>query len=716
MKRKLLFSSNARRWNTLLQSFKNLFRRLKTGNLSEQQQQHLTNKLQNIFKRLQKLQYKVGIKLAGTAIAIMMFSAVGLAQDFSSFGKLTANNNEFFGEGIHQTFANIDGDSDYDLYVGDRHGKLYVFTNDGSGNFIAAGKLQADGEDIDVEGYCAPVFANIDGDSDLDLFVGESYGKIYVFTNDGSGNFTATGNLQADGSDIDVGYDSAPTFEDIDDDGDLDLCVGEHQGKIRVFINNGSGNFTAAGNLQADGSDIQVSGYSTPSFADIDNDSNLDLYVGEEEGFIKVYTNDGSGNFTAAGNLQADGFDINVGYYSAPVFAIIDNDSNLDLYIGEYYGSIKTFANDGNGNLTANGNLHNDGAEIDVGDKSSPVFAELNNDGLQNLYVGDGEGTIQVFANDGSGNFTSIGNLQADGSDIDVSYNSSPTFADIDDDGDMDLYVGEGDGMIHIFTNNGSGYFTAAGNLQADGSDINVGHDSSPVFANIDGDNDKDLYIGERYGKIKVFINDGNGNYTANGNLKANGSDIDVGNNSKPVFEDIDGDDDLDLYVGEFYGKIKIFTNDGNGNFTSAGNLQADGSDIYVVWYSAPAFADIDGDSDLDLILGEEIGKIYAFINDQYNNFTKVVNNSALSVHPNPSSGIFHLNIPSSFGDGSILVTDIVGRTIYQSKLNSQEQSGLTFQNFKVDLSSQVNGIYFIQCIPSTNQVINNFGGCLILH
>jgi len=246
---------------------------------------------------------------------------------------------------------------------------------------------------INVGSYSNPVFENIDGDGDLDLFVGEYRGNIKVFTNN-EGVFTATGNLQADGEDIDVGNVATPVFVDIDGDEDLDLFVGEYFGYINVFINAGEGVFTAIGNLQADNTDIDVGNQSNPIFGDIDEDGDMDLYVGNISGNIKVFTNN-EGNFTANGNLQADGVDINISYAN-PVFEDIDRDGDLDLFVGDNDGYINVFTNDGDGNFTATGNLQIDGENIDVGDKASPVF--VNFDCSTNLYVGNQDGNILVFS------------------------------------------------------------------------------------------------------------------------------------------------------------------------------------------------------------------------------------------------------------------------------------------------------------------------------
>ncbi|MEA1998032.1 MAG: PKD domain-containing protein, partial [Euryarchaeota archaeon] len=90
-----------------------------------------------------------------------------------------------------------------------------------------------------------------------------------------------------------------------------------------------------------------------------------------------------------------------------------------------------------------------------------------------------------------------------------------------------------------------------------------------------------------------------------------------AGYNSSPDLVDIDNDGDLDLFVGECYGRIHFYRNDGDssvpfwiseGLFTdSSGNM------LDVGLYSAPAFVDIDGDDDYDAIIGNRYGYIYLY-------------------------------------------------------------------------------------------------------
>ncbi len=559
------------------------------------------------------MQYRIGIKLAGSALALMLISATSFSQDFTSLGNLTFTEDISVQYRTSPVFADIDKDGDLDLFVGNKAGFVQVFTNDGSGNFSGAVNLQADAVDIDVGEYSTPTFADIDGDDDLDLYVGNKSVTVKVFTNDGSGNFSAAGNLQADGADLNGGAYSAPEFADLDGDDDLDLYVGSNAGTVKVFTNDGTGSFSAAADLQADGVDIYIGTmYSEPVFEDLDGDNDLDLYIGENYGQIKVYTNDGTGTFSAAANLQANGTNVDVGYASTLIFADIDDDGDLDLYAGEYYGSLKVFTNDGTGSFSESGDFQVVAGDIDVSFWSKPVFADIDGDNDLDLYVGETNGAVEVFMNDGNNIFSAVANLQADGTDIDVGNFSAPVFANIDGDSDLDLYIGEQYGKIKVFTNDGTGTFSVAADLQADGADIDVGDHSTPVFADIDGDSDLDLYVGESYGNINVFINDGTGAFSAAADLQAGGVDINAGDRSTPAFEDVDGDGDLDLYAGEYYGNIKVFTNDGTGTFSAAGNLQADGADIDVGWGSIPVFASLDGCT-VDLFIGNSPGNISVY-------------------------------------------------------------------------------------------------------
>ena len=95
----------------------------------------------------------------------------------------------------------------------------------------------------------------------------------------------------------------------------------------------------------------------------------------------------------------------------------------------------------------------------------------------------------------------------------------------------------------------------------------NVGRSSSPAFADLDGDGDLDAFLGESYGTTRFFQNTGSSAAPAFAAASANPFGLaDVGFNSSPTFADLDGDGDLDTFIGELYGNTFFFDNTGCGN------------------------------------------------------------------------------------------------------------------------------------------------------
>ena len=95
---------------------------------------------------------------------------------------------------------------------------------------------------IDTGRYSTSTFADLDDDGDLDLVVGDWYGTLNYYENTGSRsqpNFTERTFTANPLGGIDVGWLSVPTFADLDNDGDLDLVVGEWDGTLHYYENTG---------------------------------------------------------------------------------------------------------------------------------------------------------------------------------------------------------------------------------------------------------------------------------------------------------------------------------------------------------------------------------------------------------------------------------------------------------------------------------------------
>ena len=160
-----------------------------------------------------------------------------------------------FGNYAAPTFADIDGDGDFDAFVGNIYGNTRFYRNTGT---AAAPTFTPDTSTpfALTEPFSAPTLADIDGDGDFDAFVGNIYGNTLFYRNTGTAA-APTFTLEATNPFglTDVGYQAAPTFADIDGDGDFDAFVGESYGNTLFYRNTGTAaapTFTPAQPLRTD--------------------------------------------------------------------------------------------------------------------------------------------------------------------------------------------------------------------------------------------------------------------------------------------------------------------------------------------------------------------------------------------------------------------------------------------------------------------------------
>ena len=261
-------------------------------------------------------------------------------------------------------------------------------------------------------------------------------------------------------------------------------------------------------------------------------------------------------------------------------------------------------------------------SEFDVGNYSSPTFVDLDGDGDQDLISGEAQGGFVFISNTGNNrDYTKYGKNDARNpfsGAFDVGSYSRPTFVDLDGDGDQDLISGEGNGGFEFFSNTGSNrnytrYHEYHAGNPFSGAAFDVGDFSTPTFVDLDGDGDQDLISGENFGGFVFISNTGNNrDYSNYGKNDAgnpfSGATFDVGNYSSSTFVDLDGDGDQDLISGERFGGFVFISNTGNNrDYTKYGVNDArnpfSGAAFDVGLYSRPTFVDLDGDGDQDLNL-----------------------------------------------------------------------------------------------------------------
>ncbi len=264
-------------------------------------------------------------------------------------------------------------------------------------------------------------------------------------------------------SSADIGEYSKPLFFDIDGDGLLDLLIGEAGGNINHYEQNSSES-TSFTITTKNFNSINVGTYSSPTVIDIDGDALIDLLIGNNDGEIYHYEQDGvnSGSFSLVSSSFSS---LDIGSKATPEFNDIDGDGLLDLLIGEDNGNINHYEQDATNSLSFTLVTENFNS-IDVGDRSVPVITDLDNDGLLDLLIGEKDGNINYYEQNSTNSL--LFSLQGESlSSIDVGSNSAPVITDIDSDSKPDLLIGEALGNIHHWesyasTINSSGISTSA--------------------------------------------------------------------------------------------------------------------------------------------------------------------------------------------------------------------------------------------------------------
>lgn len=324
---------------------------------------------------------------------------------------------------------------------------------------------------------------------------------------------------------------------DIDNDGDLDLIIAVSFSPNRILINNGAGKFTDESSIRLpqknfDSQDVAIN--------DFNSDGNLDLFfVGNQNQTNELYINNGNGVFSDLGNR------IPVSGNSTAAEAVdINGDGPVDILIGNLGQNILLinngnafFSNQSAGRLPQNINFTRDLA-----------MADLTGDNLRDIVVGN-ENTNSLLINYGSGFFTdqTSSRLPLPG---DIEETEDVNIADMDGDNDQDLYFGntgfqEGSNpQDRLLINNGQGFFTDA---TSDRLPAITTFTFDADFADLDNDGDMDLVVGNYNGGIRVLINNGSGyfsDYTA----------LWMPNNFSPLVLDLEiadfnNDDWLDIFV-----------------------------------------------------------------------------------------------------------------------------------------------------------------------
>lgn len=342
------------------------------------------------------------------------------------------------GDSRSVNWVDVDGDHDLDLFIsnGPKAGENnFLYLNNGKGGFslLTGDPIVQDGKPSDGASW-----ADVDNDGDLDCFVVNWYGANNLYyKNKGNGTFeqVLTGNFVTDG-----GYSETAAWGDYNNDGRLDLYVSNSAGlnddKRNFFYqNNGGENFTriTTGSPATDNLATR-----SVNWTDYNNDGHLDLFVTNEEGQPEnLYRNKGDGSFA---KVTGTPLVTNGGNTISSSWGDFDNDGDQDVYLANDKGAGALFRNDNNGATFVK--MTSSAVSLPVGNSFGSQWADVDNDSDLDLFVTNAFGTgllrNYLFINDGAGNF-SRDSTEVVGQDPGWSYGCA--WGDFDRDGDLDLAV-----------------------------------------------------------------------------------------------------------------------------------------------------------------------------------------------------------------------------------------------------------------------------------
>ena len=467
---------------------------------------------------------------------------------------------------------------------------------------------------------------------------------------------------------------------DMDANGVMELVLGDISYPNLTLLTNGG--TTPNSNSAMIAQDPNFPSNTTPAFvdvhpaafyADVNNDGVRDLIVApsstvgsENRKGIFHYDNLGNDNmpnfdYVEKGFLQNEMIEVGSGAY--PVFFDHNSDGLMDLLVSSL-GQFDSIT-------------HNQISKIayyeNTGTTSAPEFTFVTDD-YMNLSTQNIGNSLMFY----------------------------PAFGDLDNDGDEDMILGEYTGYCYFMENTGGAGNPAIFNTYVLLND----NQSNPIFegtfvypqlVDLDRDGDLDLVNGKRDGKLSYFENVGNANVFLLSEVTNSLGGVDVSEywniegHSVPQFIDIDNR--WELVIGSLNGSLHYYSDiDGNldGNFAL---IDSTLESIDIGEKSAPAILDLNGDNRLEMVLGNLRGGVALYksapiTNIGFNEYPVL----SFEVYPNPTDGILNLQLSQTgqleLIEGEIKLLDLSGRVILTQKLTSNQN--------QIDIKNLGSGVYFL--------------------
>lgn len=570
-----------------------------------------------------------------------------------------------------------------------------------------------------------------------------------------------------------------PGIEDVDGDGDLDIITFPlFSGSVTLFRNisqesgygcdslifedyascwgyfreNNSNNqidfditCKGGGHLPIPGVAPKHVGSSILIF-DPNEDNRMDLLLGDVSFNSLIYLQNDNTNLDAHMDINESDYTfpsydtiIELEVFPAAYYLDVTNDGKKDLLISpnstvDHVNTTSSWLYENTGNASSRFNFLKKNflidETIDLGSYSYPTFFDQNGDGLLDLIVANGyvfetlgatKSSLYYYKNVGSDTMPIFELVEEDYLGLE-NLNSGyfrPTFGDLDNDGDLDLIIGDKDGYLNYYENTaGAGAEAIFVQSQMQYFGIDVGDYAHPQLVDVNKDGLLDLIIGRAasYGEILYYWNYGTASTPlfsldsvnmAFGNVQTNEPGFVQGYSSPFILET---DTQNYLYTGSDLGYVSKYLI--NEDSLKTGTFYMESPSILaskVGLRSTISILDINNDGALDYFLGNSRGGV-SFYAEKAPTDTTVIDTSNVSIrdideflnfrlYPNPTNGIIYVELENSVNNFNIEIVNVLGQIILKENKNTS--------NFQLNLSNLNKGIYYVK-------IADNFGNSFV--
>ncbi len=425
-----------------------------------------------------------------------------------------------------------------------------------------------------------------------------------------------------------------PAIDDLDCDGDLDILTFNSTGGYIEFYENQS----IERGFGRDTLLFSLSERCWGGLFESGNSNQVDLSVGPNDCFSPEFTDT----------------PVEVRHTGSTLLTFdADGDGDRELILGDVsFDALNYLTNEGDCETAWMGlqdpAFPSDDQSVNLAVFPAAYYIDINNDGVEEIMVapnvdagGESKEVLWQYGRgvgEGSGDFGLVRKDWLVADMVDLGENSYPCFVDVNQDGVMDVVVGNGtfyeplgakNARVFYFENTGTDEAPEFELRDQDLFSLNqfsqAATDFSPTFGDLDGDNDLDALIGEINGQLFYAENiAGEGQPMTFTNVQYGYMGINVGFNSRPQLVDVNGDQLLDLLIGEQNGNINYFQNQGtltNPMFESDpsqapnsmvwGGVVAKTDGLAFSGYSSPFLTKVD--EEWQLFVGNRIGTIERF-------------------------------------------------------------------------------------------------------